>query len=614
MNKKQKIAREKIIISSLIYIICILTESFFSLPPTASLLIYFVPYIIGGYGVLEKVCKNLSKGQIFDEKFLMTIATLAAFVIGEYSEGVATMILYQIGELFENYAVNHSRKSISSLIEIMPQYAALQTENGIEKVNPEDVTEGSIIIVKPGEKVPIDGVIIEGKTHLDTSAITGESVHISATEGDEIYSGSVNCEGLLTIKTTKSYQNSTVSKILELVEDAQSQKAPAENFISKFAKYYTPIVVMLAVALSVVTPLLLGESMFEGIRRGCIFLVVSCPCALVISVPLSFFGGIGAASKKGILVKGSTFLDMLSKTDTILFDKTGTLTEGVFDVIEIFPYDNKNEIIYAGALCEALCNHPIALSVKRYYKGDINTDLISEYHEIAGKGTRAVFEGNEYLCGNAELMRENGVDFTFNATNKTTVYVAKNSIFLGYIVISDKIKKGASSSLSLLRKAGIKNTIMLSGDNERVAQDVAKELGLSEVHSKLLPDKKVAILKKIMESHSNVAYVGDGINDAPVLVRADIGISMGNIGSDAAIEASDVVLVNDDLSKLPLLIKISRKTVSIAKFNIVFAIGVKAVILLLGSVGIANMWLAIFADVGVSVLAILNSMRTLSAK
>lgn len=614
MNKKQKIAREKIIISSVIYIICILTESFSALPYAAVLSIYFIPYIIVGFDVLKKVCKNLSKGHIFDEKFLMTIATLAAFVIGEYSEGVAAMIFYQTGELFENYAVNRSRKSISSLVEIMPQYAALQTENGIKEVEPEDVKVGSIIIVRPGEKVPIDGVIIEGKTHLDTSAITGESVHISATEGDQIYSGSVNCEGLLTIKTTKSYENSTVAKILELVEDAQSQKAPAENFISKFAKYYTPIVVFLAVLLAFAAPLLLGETVFEGIRRGCIFLVVSCPCALVISVPLSFFGGIGAASKKGILVKGSNFLDMLAKTDTIVFDKTGTLTEGVFEVSEIIPHDNQSEIIYAAAICEAFCNHPIALSVKKHYTGNINTDLISEYQEIAGKGIKAVFEENEYLCGNAELMRQNGVDFNIEITNKTVAYVAKNNVFLGYIIISDKIKKEAAFSLSQLKKSGIKNTIMLSGDNDSAAQEVGNELKLSEVHSKLLPHKKVAILEKIMHSRSNVVYVGDGINDAPVLVRADIGISMGNIGSDAAIEASDVVLVNDDLSKLPLLIKIAKKTVSIAKFNIVFAIGIKIAILLLGSMGIANMWLAIFADVGVSVLAILNAMRTLSVK
>lgn len=614
MNKKQKNKLTKIVLASVLYVICIVAEHTMPLPYYTTILIYIIPYIIIGFDIIAKVAKNLINGQIFDERFLMTVATIAAFIIGEYSESVATMIFYQVGELFESYAVDRSRKSISSLIDIMPEYANLQTDDGIIQADPEDVCEGSIIVVKPGEKIPIDGIVLSGCSHLDTSAITGESKHSFVDKDDYVYSGSINCEGLITLKTTKSYGNSTVSKIMELVEDASSKKAPAENFITKFAKFYTPAVVILALLLAIATPMLMDMSIFEGIRRGCIFLVVSCPCALVISVPLSFFCGIGAASKKGILIKGGNYLDLLSKTDTIAFDKTGTLTKGVFEVSGVFPANNRNEILRIGAMCEAYSNHPIAVSIKNSYGKETDISLISDYSEIPGKGVKATFKKNHYLCGNAELMKEHGIEPQKNSSEKTAFYIAKEKKLIGTILISDTIKPEAAKAIANLKSAFIKKTIMLSGDTKTIAEEIGNNLGIDEIHSELLPHEKVAVLEKLMQQHRHIAYVGDGINDAPVLMRADVGIAMGAIGSDAAIESSDVVLLNDDISKLSTLFKIAKKTVSIAGFNIVFAIGVKLLILILGALGIANMWLAIFADVGVSVLAILNSMRVLRVK
>ena len=614
MNKKQKQTRNKIIISFVIYIGCILLENVITLPYAASLVSYLIPYLIVGFDVLKKVFKNIKRGRIFDERFLMTIATVAAFVIGEYTEGVAAMLFYQIGELFEDYAVNRSRKSISSLMDIMPEYANIEKDGEIINVSPEDVEVGATIIVKPGEKIPLDGIVISGKSHLDTAALTGESKHTSVNEGEEVLSGSINCEGVLYIKTTKSYENSTVAKILELVEDASSRKAPVENFITKFALYYTPIIVILSILLGIATPLLFGETVSEGIYRACIFLVVSCPCALVISVPLSFFGGIGAASKQGILVKGSNFLEILSKTDTIVFDKTGTLTKGVFEVNNVYPNEKENEILNIAALCEAYCNHPIAVSIKNAYSGEINTDLIKNYEEIPGKGIKTTINDSIYLCGNTELMQDNNINFTPNSGIGTVVYLAKDNNFIGSIEICDKIKEEAKSTIHSLKSAGISKTVMLSGDNSAAAESVAQELKIDKVYAELLPADKVSILESMLGSNRKVAYIGDGINDAPVLMRADVGISMGNIGSDAAIEASDIVLINDDISKLATIIKIAKKTVAIASFNIAFAIGVKFLILILGALGFANMWLAIFADVGVSVLAILNAMRTFSVR
>jgi len=606
--------RNKIIISLILYIGCILLEATVAIPYALTLILYLIPYLIVGLDVLKKVSKNIRKGRVFDERFLMTIATVAAFVIGEYAEGVAAMLFYQVGELFEHYAVHRSRKSISSLMDIMPEYANMEKDGEIVSVSPKDIQVGSTIIVKPGEKIPLDGIVISGQSHLDTAALTGESKHTSVNTGDEILSGSINCEGVLYIKTTKSYENSTVSKILELVENASSRKAPAENFITKFASYYTPIIVILSILLGVATPLLFDKTISEGIYRACIFLVVSCPCALVISVPLSFFGGIGAASRQGILVKGSNFLEILSKTDTFVFDKTGTLTKGVFEVNNIYPAEKNDEILSIAALCEAYCNHPIAISIKDAYEGDINTDLIQNYEEISGKGIKTTIKDSIYLCGNAELMQDNNIKFTPHSGVGTVIYITKDNTFIGSIEICDKIKEEATKAIQALKATGITKTAILSGDNEEAAKNVSKQLRIDKVYSELLPADKVNILEKILSTNHKVAYVGDGINDAPVLMRADVGISMSSIGSDAAIEASDIVLINDDISKLATIIKIAKKTVAIASFNIVFAIGVKFLILFLGALGIANMWLAIFADVGVSVLAILNAMRTFSVK
>ena len=609
--------------------------------------LYLIPYAFLAWEILFNAFKNLFKGHVLDEDFLMAIATVAAFAIGECSEGVAATLFFRVGELFEDYAVNRSRQSIKDLMEIAPEYANVEIDGQLQQVDPEEVNIGTLIVVKPGEKIPLDGIVEQGTSLLDTAALTGESVDRTVVPGDEIISGCINGNGLLYVRTTKAYEDSTVAKILELVEDASSQKSPVENFITKFAKYYTPLVVIVALALAIFTPLATDVAVAEGIRRACIFLVVSCPCALVISVPLSFFGGIGAASRRGILVKGSNFMEAMAKTDTIVFDKTGTLTEGSFAVKAVWPEDKKEEILECAALCEGFSNHPIAASILRAYKYGIrkidvlqgnceNTDkkldetegvaakiktlnlnIVSAQEEIPGQGVKAVIDGKTYFVGNEKLMKDHGIQMTPCDDMGTVVYVACENTFLGWILIADSIKAGMKEAIGQLHDIGVKNIVMLTGDRGEIANAVAQKLGIDQVYSELLPGDKVEKVQELLDGQSNgakLAFAGDGINDAPVIMRADVGIAMGSMGSDAAIEAADIVLMDDDIGKIATIIKIARKTLCIANFNIVFAIGVKVIVLILGAVGIANMWLAIFADVGVAILAILNAMRTMRVK
>lgn len=579
--------------------------------------LYLIPYALLAWEILFNAVRNLFKGHVLDEDFLMAIATVAAFAIGECSEGVAATLFFRVGELFEDYAVNRSRQSIKDLMEIAPEYANVEVNGELTQVDPETVPIGTLIVVKPGERVPLDGVVEHGTSLLDTAALTGESVDRTVMPGDEIISGCINGNGLLHVRTTKGYEDSTVAKILELVEDASSQKAPVENFITKFAKYYTPLVVIVALALAVITPLVTDVAVTEGIRRACIFLVVSCPCALVISVPLSFFGGIGAASRRGILVKGSNFMEAMAKTDTIVFDKTGTLTEGSFAVKEVWPEGKREEILRIAALCEGFSNHPIAASILQANKGALYLDSVSAQEEIPGQGVKATFDGKTYYAGNAKLMEKNHIQITPCRETGTAVYVACEDEFLGWILIADSIKTGVKDAIEKLREVGIKNVVMLTGDRKEIADVVAADIGIDQVYSELLPADKVEKVQELLDRQVNgakLAFAGDGINDAPVIMRSDVGIAMGSMGSDAAIEAADIVLMDDDIGKISTMIRIARKTMGIANFNIVFAIGVKVLVLILGAVGIANMWLAIFADVGVAILAILNAMRTMSVK
>ena len=552
-----------------------------------------------------------------DERFLMCIATVAAFCTGECSEGVAAMLFYQVGELFESYAVNRSRESIKDLMSIAPEYANVELDGKLEQVDPDDVEIGTVIVIKPGEKVPLDGIVVKGTSLLDTAALTGESVKRTVNVGDEIFSGCINTSGLLHVQTTKEFDDCTVAKILELVENASSQKAHVENFITKFAKYYTPAVVIIAAALAVFGSIFMSGGVSEAIQRACIFLVVSCPCALVISVPLSFFGGIGAASRRGILVKGSNFLEAMAKTDTIVFDKTGTLTQGCFEVQKVWPEEQKDTVLKYAALCEGFSNHPIAISIREAYEGDVDLEQISENEEIAGSGVKIMIDGVAYYAGNEKLMRDNSISYTLCTEVGTIVYVARENEFLGWVLIADSIKEGTKTALEHLHSLGVNRTVMLTGDRKEVAESVAEQVGIDLVYSQLLPGDKVDQVQKLLSEETDgrkLAFVGDGINDAPVIMRSDVGIAMGSMGSDAAIEAADVVLMDDDIDKIATIIRISRKTLRIARANIVFALTVKLLVLLLGAVGIANMWLAIFADVGVAVLAILNAMRTLRIK
>ena len=578
--------------------------------------IYIISYLIVGLDVLIEAIKNIFKGEVFDENFLMTIATIGAFTIGEYPEAVAVMLFYQVGEMFQSYAVDKSRKSIASLMDIRPDFANIKKNGSIEKVSPDKISIGDIIIVKPGEKVPLDGTIVDGNSILDTSALTGESVPREVSIGDEILSGSINQNGLIEIKVTKSFGESTVSKILDLVENASSKKSKSENFISKFAKYYTPIVVVIAVLLAIIPPIIFKETEFiQWLYRALTFLVVSCPCALVISIPLGFFGGIGGASKLGVLVKGSNYLEALSKTEIVVFDKTGTLTEGVFEVQKVNSVDiTKEDLIKCAAYAESFSNHPIANSLKKAYGKDIDNKKISETHELSGLGVNAVVDGKEVFVGNEKLMQEKNIEYIKCNEIGTILYVAINNQFKGTIIISDKIKADAKETIEKLKKNNVKKIVMLTGDKKAVGESVAKELGLDEVYTELLPNNKVEKVEELMKSKSEkgkLAFVGDGINDAPVLAISDIGIAMGGLGSDAAIEAADVVLMTDEPSKVVDAIKISKKTLKIVKQNIIFAIAVKILVLILSAIGLSNMWQAVFADVGVSVLAILNALRVL---
>ena len=622
MNKKQKTMLGRIILAFIIYIFAIVgehsgvLERFPGIWP--KLLIFLVPYLIIGWDIIYKAARGIINGQVFDENFLMTIATFGAFGVREYSEAVAVMLFYQVGELFQNYAVNRSRQSISAMMDICPEYANIEEDGQLKQVDPDEVAVGDIIVIKAGERIPLDGVVISGESMIDTSALTGESVPRAAREGTEVISGCVNGGGLLKVKVTKEFEDSTVARILELVENASSKKAKVENFITRFARYYTPVVVIAAVLLAVIPPLALGQGFGSWIQRACIFLVISCPCALVISVPLSFFGGIGAASKKGVLVKGSNFLEALAEMDTIVFDKTGTLTKGEFKVAKLHPVGmSDEELLELAALAENYSNHPIAASLKEAYAKETDVNRLGETEEISGHGVKTVIDGKPVLAGNGKLMEQAGIDYETCTDAGTVIYVARDGKFAGSALISDTIKKETFEAIRSLKSVGVRRTIMLTGDRKEVGEAVAREIGLDDVYTELLPaDKveKVETLLKSMNEGRKLAFVGDGINDAPVLTRADIGIAMGSMGSDAAIEAADVVLMDDNPAKIASVVKIARKTLKIVKQNIVFALAVKALVLILGAAGMANMWEAVFADVGVSVIAILNAMRALKTE
>lgn len=578
-----------------------------------AVIVLLIPaYVIVGYGPIIKAAKNISHGQIFDENFLMAIATVGALALGEYDEAVAVMLFYQIGEFFEDYAVDKSRKSVAALMDIRPDFAVVLKDGKEETVDPYDVNIGDTVLVKPGEKIPLDGTVIEGNSSVDTSSLTGEALPKDVEAGDEVISGCINLSGVIKIKVTSMFEESTVSKILEMVENASSRKAPVENFITKFAKYYTPVVVFSAVALAIIPPLVIADATFSTwIYRALLFLVVSCPCALVISIPMSFFSGIGAASARGVLVKGGNYLQILSKVNTVIFDKTGTLTTGKFKVDKICG-DNPDELLALAAACEQYSNHPIAVSIKEAYKGDIYT--ADDVQEIAGRGIKATIDGKEVYAGNAKLMHELNISNLPEVTGTTLVHLACSDKYLGYISVTDTIKEDTAEGLKALKDIGVTDLVMLTGDNRETAEKVAEQAGITEVHANLLPENKVEIAEQIIDKGRITAFVGDGVNDAPVLARVDAGIAMGGLGSAAAMEAADVVIMDDNPKKISLAIRIGRKTVRLAKENIWFALIVKLLVLVLGALGLVNMWAAVFADVGVAVIAIANSMRALRVK
>ena len=621
MTKKQKKVLIRIIVAAILLVIL----HFVPLEGLWLGLLYLIPYAVIGYDILRKAVLGILHGEVFDENFLMAVATVGAMGLGEYSEGVAVMLFYQIGELFQSVAVGKSRQNISALMDIRPDYANIEAEDGsLEQVDPDDVEIGTIIVVRPGEKVPIDGVVVEGDSTLNTSALTGESVPREITVDQDVISGCVNLTGLLKIRTTKEFGESTVSKILDLVENSSMKKSKSENFITKFARYYTPAVCYSALALAILPPvinLIMGNpaAWSTWIIRALTFLVISCPCALVISIPLSFFGGIGAASACGILVKGSNYLEAMSETKYVVFDKTGTLTKGVFDVTGIYPGQGftEEELLEYAAYAESYSSHPISKSLKNAYGKELDASNVSDVEEISGHGVTAKVNGRQVAAGNAKLMKSLNLAYTENTGVGTVVHVAVDGNYAGYILISDVIKDGAKEAIASLKNSGVKKCIMLTGDSKTVAEHVAGELKLDEVHSELLPVDKVSCVEKLLQekgAKEKLAFVGDGINDAPVLSRADIGIAMGALGSDAAIEAADVVLMDDNPAKIALAMRISRKCLRIVYENIVFALAVKAICLILGALGIANMWVAIFADVGVMVLAVLNAIRCLRIK
>jgi Cd2+/Zn2+-exporting ATPase len=643
MTKKQKNMLTRILVTAVLYAALVAADHMKMIPAVFEgwklLFLYFIPYFVIGWDILYKAVRNIKNGQIFDENFLMAVATIGAFGVNEYSEAVAVMLFYQVGELFQSYAVNRSRQSITDLMDICPEYANIEEDGQLKQVDPDDVEVGDIIVIKPGEKIPLDGKVVFGESMVDTSALTGESVPRTV---DDLVSGCVNGNGLLRAEVTKEFDDSTVAKILELVENASSKKAHVENFITRFARYYTPAVVIGAVVLAVIPPLFAGQSWAEWVRRACTFLVISCPCALVISVPMSFFSGIGAASKKGVLVKGSNYLEIMSKLHTVVFDKTGTLTKGEFKVARIYSVDEEadttgngenesgesaengtdprsekqRKVLELAALAESYSDHPISRSIRDAWGKELDQSRVSDAQEISGHGVKVKIDGKMVLAGNGKLMDEKGISYTECDSIGTVVYVAEDGRFLGSIVIADGIKDGVKDAIQRLKRAGVSKTVMLTGDRRNVAEAVAKEIGLDEVHAQLLPGDKVDAVESLMKflpESKKLAFVGDGINDAPVLSRADVGIAMGSMGSDAAIEAADVVLMDDDPGKIADIVRISRKTMGIVMQNIVFALGVKFVVLAMGAFGVANMWEAVFADVGVSVIAILNAMRALKA-
>ena len=612
MNKKMKEKLYRIICSSILLIIAVILKNVNNI---ISIILFSISYLVIGYDILLKAIKNIKRGKVFDENFLMAVATIGAICINELAEAVTVMLFYQIGELFQDYAVNKSRKSIAELMDIRPDYANVIRENKHIKVNPSKVKVGEIILVKPGEKIPLDGIVVEGTSMLNTLALTGESVPRRVNVNDEVLSGCINNEGILKIKVTKNFNNSTVSKILDLVENASSRKSNSENFITKFAKYYTPTVVIIAVILAIFPPLILNQSFSIWIYRALSFLVVSCPCALVVSIPLSFFAGLGASSQIGVLVKGSNYLEALSNVNVIVCDKTGTLTEGVFEVQEISPVDiSKSELLMYATYAESFSNHPISLSLKNSYDKKINTKKITDTKEISGKGVYAKIEGKDILVGNEKLMNEYKIKFKKSNFVGTIIYVAIDNKYAGYIGISDKIKDDSYKAIKLFKDNDVNKIIMLTGDKDEISKHVYNELKLDGYYSELLPQDKVKIVEDLIKEKSNedkLLFIGDGINDAPVLALSDIGVAMGGLGSDAAIEAADVVIMTDEPSKIANVINISKKTMKIVRENIIFAISVKIIVLILSMLGIATMWSAVFADVGVSVLAILNALRIL---
>ncbi|MCC8106266.1 MAG: cadmium-translocating P-type ATPase [Clostridiales bacterium] len=620
MNKKQKKMLIRILAAAALMILfsCLPIDGYFRFG------LFMIPYLVIGYDILKKAGKGIRNRQVFDENFLMAVATLGAILLGDYSEGVAVMLFYQIGELFQSYAVGKSRRNISDLMDIRPDYANIECDGNLEKVDPDEVEIGSTIVVQPGEKVPIDGIVIDGRTALNTSALTGESMPREVAEGDEVISGCINMTGLIRIRTTKEFGESTVSKILELVENSSSRKSRSENFISKFARYYTPAVCYGALVLAILPPLVrmlfmgLSPEWGDWIYRALTFLVISCPCALVISIPLSFFAGIGGASNAGVLVKGSNYLETLSQTKIVVFDKTGTMTKGVFEVSGVHHSSmDQEQLLEYAALAESASSHPISKSLQRAYGKTLDRSRVSDIEEIGGNGVTARVDGKSVAVGNAKLMNRLGVDYKECHHVGTVVHIAIDGEYAGHILISDIVKPTAAEAIKSLKKAGVSKTVMLTGDAKRVAEQVASDLGIGEVYSELLPADKVTKVEELLAKKSEkekLAFVGDGINDAPVLSRADIGIAMGAMGSDAAIEAADVVLMDDDPIKVAKAIRISRKCLRIVYQNIYFAIGVKAVCLVLGALGIANMWMAIFADVGVMILAVLNAIRALFVK
>ena len=605
MTRRQKKTLWRIVAAALLTLVAALLP----LEGIGKALAFAVPYLVIGYDVLWSAARNIAHGQVFDEKFLMALATLGAFGTGEYPEAAAVMLFYQIGEWFQSIAVGRSRKSIAALMDIRPEFATVLRDGEESEVDPEEVALGETILIRPGERVPLDGTVLEGSSSLDTAALTGESLPVDVTEGARVISGSINLTGLLKVRTESVYQDSTVARILELVENSAEKKARVENYITRFARWYTPCVVIGAVLLALIPPLFDGNWAM-WINRALIFLVVSCPCALVVSVPLSFFGGIGAASREGILVKGANYLEALATVDTLAFDKTGTLTQGVFAVDAIHPKEiSVDELLDIAAVAESHSSHPVAESIVAAHKGHIDKSRVSKVEELAGRGLRAVVDGQTFYVGNSKLMEEIGSDYHDCHLSGTVIHVSRDREYLGHIVINDQLKPDAKESIAALKALGVKQTVMLTGDRQQVAENAARALGVDQVFAQLLPAEKVEKVEQLLRDGAKLAFVGDGINDAPVLSRADVGVAMGAMGSDAAIESADIVLMDDKPSRLPLAVKIARKTMRIVRENIVFALGVKFVILILGALGIADMWLAVFGDVGVLILAILNAMR-----